>query len=1079
MAAASRSWSGNFLFGNCSIATLVLMALSLAAAWGQLPSATVLGVVRDASGAVVPGTSVTARNVDTGLTRTSVSAVDGSYRFSVLPVGQYEFSAEHEGFQKEVRTGLTLAIAQEAVVNFALQVGAVEQSVSVLAEAPLLNTTTSSLGTLVGEKTVADLPLNGRNFIDLALLQPGITQQRNNQPGSTSSNGSWYSSNGAPVRSNNYLLDGAIMTNLSSVTASSTSGTTLGVEGIREFRVLTNSFSADYGMTMGSQVAIVSKSGTNKLHGSAFEYLRNSALDARNFFDYQTVASKLRLPSFKRNQFGASAGGPIKKDKTMIYGVYEGLRQRLGVTRIDNVPAAGCHGAAGAIITQVACPQLSSASATIAPQVAPLLALFPLPNLPKDQFTFFFTQPTKDDYGQVRVDQTFSSNDALFARYTIDDTQETDPLNYPQFISQRNSRSQFATLSENRVFSSTLLNTARFSFSRTTPGTLSPSGIIGPQYSFVTGRELGAININGLTTGFGPSTSGHPGLQKQNIFTWSDDIFYSRGRHSWKFGTLINHYQTYSISSTNNMGTLAFANVTNFLLAVPQTISALTPGSIWDRTYHYNTFGFYGQDDFRLLTNLTLNLGLRYEFQTPHTETHDIQASVRDYVHDATSTHGQTYLNPSLRNFGPRFGFAWDVRGNGKTALRGGFAILYDVGNFGQALQNGINGTPPYASASSVSNPGTFTLPLTFPASAVGKAIRIVDYHMQQPHLLSYNLTMERQLPGKIALTLAYAGSRGINIVQTVDGNPNIEQILPDGRIFWPSPSRRINPNWDSIEVKTAASNSFYNSLQFGLTKQLSHGLQFQSAYTWSRLIDQTQGQTPGDDNAGVIFGTAPGHLNVDRGLADFDVTQTWRFNALYQLPQAAKAGRMLGAVVNGWRAGGILTAQSGQPFIQAVGTNISRSGVNNNAAGGDRPDLVTGRNGANIVSGTTAGCAGVKAGQKLGTPNLYFDPCAFSLQVAGFLGTSGRNILRGPGLASVDFSLAKTFGIKPLGEGAGLEFRAEVFNILNRANFGAPNRTVFSGTGASAGVPLANAGIISSTSTSSRQIQFALRLSF
>ncbi len=1058
----------------------VLFALVLAGttAFGQLPSATVLGVVRDATGGVVPGAVLTARNTDTGLSRTANSAADGSFRFSALPVGNYEFSAEHPGFQKEVRSGMTLAVSQEAVLNFSLRVGDVEQTVEVTAEAPVVNTTTSSLGTLVGEKTVADLPLNGRNFIDLALLQPGITQQKNNAPGSTSSNGSWYSSNGAPIRSNNYLLDGAIMTNLSSVTASSTSGTTLGIEGIREFRVLTNAFSADYGMTMGSQVLIVSKSGTNQLHGSLFEYLRNSALDARNFFDYQTIGSNQRLPPFKRNQFGAAAGGPIKKDKTFIYGVYEGLRQRLGVTRVDNVPAAGCHGAAGATITQAACPQLTTSSATIAPQVAPLLALFPIPNLPANQFTYFFTQPTTENYGQVRIDQTFSSNDSLFARYTIDDTQETDPLSYPQFSSLRNSRSQFATLSENRVFSSTLLNSARFSFSRTTPGTLSPSGIIGPQYSFVPGRELGFISINGITS-LGPSTSGHPGLQKQNIFTWSDDVFYTRGRHSLKFGVLFNHYQTYSISSTNNMGTLAFANMTNFLLAQPQTVSALTPGSLWDRTYVYNTLGFYGQDDFRLFPNFTLNLGLRYEFQTPHSETHGKEANLRDYLHDSDSTLGPTYLNPSLRNFSPRFGFAWDVSGNGMTAIRGGFSVLFDVGNFGQALQNGINGTPPFASASSVSNPGTFTLPLSFPASAIGKSIRLVDYHMQQPHMLSYNLTAERQLPGKIAVTLAYAGSRGINIVQTVEGNPNNEQILPDGRLFWPATPVRKNPNWSSIEVKTGAANSWYSSLQFGLAKQLSHGLQFQSAYTWSRLIDQTQGQTPGDDNAGSVFGTAPGHLNVDRSLSDFDVTQSWRFNMIYQLPQMPGSAGIARAVLNGWRVGGILTLQSGQPFIQAVGSNISRSGVNNNGAGIDRPDLAPGRNGANIVSGTTAGCAGVKAGQQLGTPNLYFDPCAFTLQAPGFLGTSGRNILRGPGFANVDLSLAKNFGIKQLGESAGLEFRAEVFNILNRANFGEPNRTVFSGTGASAGTVLSNAGVITGTVNPSRQVQFALKLLF
>src|SRR5438552_12012442 len=308
----------------------------------QLPTATILGGVKDSSGAVIPGASITAKNVETGLTRTGVSAEDGSYRLSALPVGGYEVKVELPGFRTEVRSGLTLTVAQEAVVNFALQAGAVEQTVVVTEDAPIVNTTSGALGGLVDERKVAELPLNGRNFIDLTLLTPGITQQRNLGV-AASTVGLWFSSNGAPLRSNNYLLDGAIMTNLTNGTSASQDGSTLGLEGVREYRVITNSFSAEYGMTMGSQVMVVTKGGTNTLHGSLFEYLRNSALDARNFFDYKTPASNRRLPAFARNQFGGSLGGPIKKDKTFFFGVYEGLRQRLGVTKITPTIPAACH----------------------------------------------------------------------------------------------------------------------------------------------------------------------------------------------------------------------------------------------------------------------------------------------------------------------------------------------------------------------------------------------------------------------------------------------------------------------------------------------------------------------------------------------------------------------------------------------------------------------------------------------------------------------------------------------------------------------------------------------------------------
>src|SRR3989454_2091809 len=380
-------------------------------AMSQLPTGTILGGVKDSSGAVIPGASITAKNVETGLTRAGVSAEDGSYRLSALPVGGYEVRVELPGFRTEVRSGLTLTVAQEAVINFTLQAGAVDQTIVVTEDAPIVNPTSGALGGLVDERKVAELPLNGRNFIDLTLMTPGITQQRNLGV-AASTVGTWFSSNGAPLRSNSYLLDGAIMTNLTNGTSASQDGSTLGIEGIREYRVITNSFSAEYGMTMGSQVTMVTKGGTNTLHGSLFEYLRNSALDARNFFDYKTAASNRRLPAFTRNQFGGSVGGPIKKDKTFFFGVYEGLRQRLGVTTVSLVPGAACH-----VTTNNPC----IGGGTVAPVSRAILDLYPLPNLPRDQFTFPFTQPTRDDYGQGRIDHIFSSADSMFGRYTVND----------------------------------------------------------------------------------------------------------------------------------------------------------------------------------------------------------------------------------------------------------------------------------------------------------------------------------------------------------------------------------------------------------------------------------------------------------------------------------------------------------------------------------------------------------------------------------------------------------------------------------------------------------------------------------
>ena len=403
---------------------------------------------------------------------------------------------------------------------------------------------------------------------------------------------------------------------------------------------------------------------------------------------------------------------------------------------------------------------------------------------------------------------------------------------------------------------------------------------------------------------------------------------------------------------------------------------------------------------------------------------------------------------------------------------------LFDLGLYAQALAIATTGTPPFASNSVVNTPATLTLPLAFPASAAGKSLRTQDYHMGQPHLLSYNLAIERQLPGKMVLTAAYAGSRNLNIVTTVEGNPTVPQGMGVNGVCVPAPASvvadvhranacwlgndpRVNPNWSNMEYKTAGSSSWYNSLQTSLVKQLSHGLQFQSSYTWSKLIDFSQGQATGDNNGSSLYNSDPSNTKRDRAVADFDITHVWRVNGIYELPRLL-AGTPLGGVLGGWKASGLLSVTSGLPFTPSLNSNRSRSGVGGGGGGIDRPDLLPGRTVGNIIRGG---------------PNQYFDPTAFTLPPAGFLGNAGRNMLRGPGVANVDFSMSKDTRLNGFGENGTLQFRAEFFNLLNRANFSPPNRTVFAGTGAA--IPLPTAGQITSTATPARQIQFALRLLF
>lgn len=1048
------------------VALLALAATPILLA--QLPTATILGVVKDASGAVVPDATLTARNTDTGQTRSTQSSSSGSFEFAALPVGPYEVRVEKQGFHSTVRSGLTLTVGQEAVVNITLQVGAVAQTVAVTAEAPLVNTTSSSLGSLVGEQSVANLPLNGRNYIDLTFLQPGVSKNQNMTGGGTFV-GSWFSTNGMPLRSNTYTLDGAIMGNALGGSASSMANTTLGIDGIREWRVITNAFSAEYGLTMGSHMSIVTKSGTNSFHGTAFDYLRNSSLDARSFADQ--VGPK---PPLRRNNFGGSLGGPIMRDKVFFFATYEGLRERRGISQIANVIpeqcrteplAVGCASDAnGNTITQIA---------DVAQQMLPLI---PHPNLPStisgnpdDRYGYAYTRPTTEDFGQGRIDWTISAADTLFGRYTHDETRQLSPLLFPGFVTDRYSKNQYITASESHVFSARLLNTVRFSFSDTQLVLTSPTDLVGPE--FVAGKGLGVWNFS--LGEFGPRFSA-PLNQNQKIFTWSDDAFYTLGAHSLKFGILINHFEPFFRTGAAGTGECFFRGISGFLQAQVPICVARTPDSIIDSEYHYNSLGFYAQDDIRVKPAFTLNLGLRYEFLTNVHEINGHGGAVRDPYHDALPTCAdpscqqgvdnpqKLFENPSLHNFSPRVGFAWDVRGNGQTAVRAGAAILYDIATFNSAM---IILPWPFNSVARV-HPGTLTtsnLPLVFPPAntPAGKGgVSGVYFHVKQPYSVQYNLSVEQQLPGNMAMTLSYVGTRGIHLYQRVDpnapaplGTPGVDtggnRVCNDtgtapnpvtGPKCWLGTESLPNPNWSNGNLLTARSQSWFNGLELQLRKRMSHGLQFQTSYTFSKSIDLGQGFIDAENTTSHYYNADQFNQQYNRGPSQFDLTHDFTFNAIYHLPEMSQSDTGLGKLLNGWWLSGIVRAISGFPFTPGLFDNRSDSQVGGGGQPGlDRPDLVPGVDVGSLTSGVSRGCDVVPAGTPVGTPNLWFDPCAFTLPTTGFLGNAGRNILRGPGLTNLDFTIAKDTAVGFLGESGRLEFRAEFFNILNHPNFATP----------------------------------------
>jgi Carboxypeptidase regulatory-like domain/TonB dependent receptor len=840
------------------LAVLILAAIPAAA---QLPTGTILGTVKDSSGASIPGAMVTLKNTDTNLTKTATTEQDGSYRFPELPVGHYEMTATAAGFRTETRAGLNLEVTQQGVINFSLQVGATTQQVTITSDIPLVNTQDSTLGGTVNETKMAELPLNGRNYIDLALYRPGVNQDKNQR---NQENGTSFSVNGAPVRSNNFTLDGAILQNSTGRSpVAGSSGDALGVDGIKEYRIVTGTFQAEYGMAMGSQMVAVSKGGTNQFHGDVFEYLRNSALDANDFFNRGAGAPK---PPLQRNQFGAAFGGPIKKDKTFFYGVYEGVRQNRGVPINNVVPAAGCHPAnataannygAGTVITADQCPDLASDSypsltpggppipvtqVTLSQYTAPLLALAPLPSPGFDNNQVGSDHNTlSENYGQMRVDQNFSTDDTFFARYTIDNAaQDLTQANYSYFRNLAPARNQWITLAENHTFSPTVLNTARFSFSRTRSSTIQNNhglpGGTGPQ--IVPGFSTGIVDMSGSGGGsdteFGSVNAAPTTFSLQNIYTISDDVNFTRGKHAFKFGVLLNRFNQGSQATNSYNGQLQYNQLSDFMLDIPTVVEFAPNFANENRFFIYNTYGFYGQDDWRATSRLTVNLGLRYEFMnTPH----ELQGKESRLINDYSDlfSQGPIIKNNSLKDFSPRVGMAYDLFGNGKTAIRGGAGLYYDIGNIGSSLGGTTNGALPYGAlidilpgcssafytANNNTHPqgtpgflpcstadweaqqGTITTPVPgqtggFPVPIPPQILNFykptcqpgtgaftqcttdpgivtptfLDYNYKSPYMIQYNASVQQQLPWNMAVTVAYVGNHGVHLPLVRDGNP-------------------------------------------------------------------------------------------------------------------------------------------------------------------------------------------------------------------------------------------------------------------------------------------------------------------
>jgi len=1043
------------------LAVVVLAPLLASNLWSQVAAGTILGTVTDTSGARVPRANITIKNVATGSVRVVTTNSDGLYRAPDLSPSTYEIAAAATGFATVVRAGVQLDVGVELVIDLRLPVGSVIERVEIKEEVPSIETSSSTMSAVIGSNIVRELPLNARDWTLLANLEPGVATVRTQNVAATSgferSNrgfGTQLTVGGNRPQQNNYRLDGININDYSNGGPGSVLGGDLGVDAIQEFSVVTSNATADYGRTSGGVINAVTRSGTNTFHGSAYEFLRNSALDASNYFD-------LKKPPFKRNQFGATAGGPFLKDRVFIFGDYEGLRQSLNITQRSTVPSVAARSG-----------QLTSGNVTVDPKVQPFLAIFPLPNGPASgdfaTFTFSIPQVSRENFFTTRLDGKLSEKDNLAATFMFDDSNITNPDVYNFVLMESISRRELVTLDHTHTFTPNAINSLRFGFSRViseSPKTLSAINTLAkdPSLGFLPGRNVGLINVSGL-----PIFPGGLGATGEfdyhfNTFQLYDDVFLTRGRNSFSFGGYVERIQANQLGRSNPSGNFQFGSLLNFLTNKPRSFNAALPGLITPRDLRQTIAAGYVQDNVQLFSNLTANLGLRYEMASVPTETNNKLSNLRN-VTDTQPFLGSPYFaNPTLRNFEPRVGLSWDPFKRGKSAVRGAFGI-YDVLPLTYQFELLSILAAPFFERGNIAGLAQGTFPTgAFPLLGPN---RLRFFHMDpnppRNYVMQWNLNVQTQLTPTVTAQIGYVGSRGVHQPFRVD---DMNIVLPiahtaDG-YFWPSPAgsgKTLNPNLGQISSLTWNDSSIYHGMQLRVTKKLSRGLEVGGSYTWSKSIDSGSASLAGDPFLNSITSLPFFDLKLSRGLSDFDIRQNFVINYTWRLPSPSSAG-FLNVLAGGWELGGIYQASSGLPFTAILGGDPV--GLNSSDTI-EFPDRLF-----------TPEC---KSLVNPGNPNNYIKTQCFAFpNPRTRLGTAGRNTLIGPGLSNFDFSIFKNNPIHKISENFNAQFRVEMFNVLNHPNFASPlhNNTIFDTNGNR----LATAGLIDATATTSRQIQVALKL--
>jgi outer membrane receptor protein involved in Fe transport len=1062
---------------------VLVLFLAAVAAYSQVDTGTITGTISDSQGARVGSATITFLEIATGISATTQTQSSGEYASPPLRPGDYKVTAEAQGFRTESRTGLTLRVQDRLRIDFTMSPGGVSEKVEVTSEASAIQSETSSLGQVITSRQITELPLNGRDYTQLATLSTGVVRTSSgtngNSGGSSTGGQNSFVANGTRGTLNNFLLDG-IDNN-----SNDNGGLVLrtNVDAIQEFKLQTNGYSAEFGRSGGAVVNAIVKSGTNNFHGGVFEFFRNAALDARDYFEDPTQ----KKASFKQNQFGGTFGGPVIQNKLFVFGDYQATRIRNPLIWISKVPTllerTGDFSAAGEPTifdpsTGQPFPGNVIPAGSIDPISQAFMNLYPAPNTSgSNNFIISPNESDTIDQGDGRIDYVPSEKDRVFLRYSQSGRTDLRPAPLPGLANGGDSSTgigyedtQGASLGYTRTISTRAVNEIRIGFNHVHIRRGLPVGgtVLPPPELQVPGVPNDS-RVNGLTL-FSPSGGyrrvGDPrfaptllGSQERQI---TDVFTLIRGEHTIKVGGEIRWSQFNISQEAAPRGQFLFSgqftqdssgnggsSLADMLLGLPITARISTVIGLHNRQH---VPALFVQDDWKVTPRLTLNLGLRYDYFSPTTEKDNRQANF-DYATGTIVVAGQSGASESLvkadkANFAPRVGFAWTPTSSGNTVIRGAYGIFFSGQEIRTAapLQLAYN-LPFFYEPTFISDGVTPVVtvsqgfPTLNPSQAIDPGVTSVDARLHTPYYQTWNLAVQRSLPAGISLEVAYAGSKGTHLQGVVD--PNQDPVPGPGDVQ----ARRPFPQFGGFTAITNIASSNYNSLQVKAEKRATHGLYLLSAFTYSKAINDLP-----EICCAAPFAQNSYDLAAERGRADFDQTLRWVLSFDYELPFGKPGSRFSNgatdAILGGWHLGGIYTLASGFPFSPYLGFDPSNTGTQ----GIVRPNQLRDGNLPRSQRG----------------PTNWFDINAFAAPSGFAFGNAGRNVLIGPGQNVFDWSLRKEF---VLTERQRLEFRAEFFNALNHPNFAQPDNFIDDGPG--------SAGVITSLAIPMRQIQFGLKYSF